>query len=410
MTPRTLCVAFALATLPALGSLPGCGSSTEQAQTETGSLKLPILATAPSGITYRLSNGTIDIVGAQNITFNTNDYSSQTSILTNLTPGNYTLNLLTGWQLQRVEAGGTTDVDATLVTPVPIAFQIQSDSLTGVQLLFATDGGEVVFGDGQLEVTVAVDDSIEQPDAENTVARCSDGVDNDADGYVDCQDFDCQALDGLCEQGAENTAARCSDGIDNDGNGYVDCDDFGCSGLGACSSSSESGAASCSDGIDNDGDGYIDCRDFDCDGFNDCERFEQSCSDGIDNDGDGLTDCEDNNCAASCGPTAVENTSALCSDGIDNDADGAVDCADSECASFPNCDPLAENTDLACSDGVDNDGNGYMDCADWSCAGLGGCPSESDVAACSDGIDNDGDGYIDCNDFNCNNVVGVCGN
>ena len=48
---------------------------------------------------------------------------------------------------------------------------------------------------------------------------CDDGIDNDGDGYVDCDDFDCPPYEG----GGNN-----DDGIDNDDDGYIDCDDFDC--------------------------------------------------------------------------------------------------------------------------------------------------------------------------------------
>lgn len=49
---------------------------------------------------------------------------------------------------------------------------------------------------------------------------CTDGIDNDSDGYVDCEDPDC-ADDTNCPE-------ICTDGIDNDADGYVDCDDQEC--------------------------------------------------------------------------------------------------------------------------------------------------------------------------------------
>ena len=73
---------------------------------------------------------------------------------------------------------------------------------------------------------------------ENTNAACSDGVDNDRDGYVDCNDFSCSrnpALTvcpsdgGVPTPSPENTNATCRDGVDNDRDGYVDCNDFDCS-------------------------------------------------------------------------------------------------------------------------------------------------------------------------------------
>ena len=98
---------------------------------------------------------------------------------------------------------------------------------------------------------------------ENTIALCTDGIDNDGDGLPDCLDPDCQALGAnTCP---ENTIILCNDGIDNDGDGLPDCQDPDCLALtGACT---ENTPALCSDGIDNDGDGLIDCADGDCAGL-----------------------------------------------------------------------------------------------------------------------------------------------
>lgn len=53
---------------------------------------------------------------------------------------------------------------------------------------------------------------------------CTDGVDNDADGWVDAADPDCAS--GQNETGFGN--AGCNDGIDNDGDGAADADDPEC--------------------------------------------------------------------------------------------------------------------------------------------------------------------------------------
>ena len=55
---------------------------------------------------------------------------------------------------------------------------------------------------------------------------CSDGVDNDGDGSVDCADSDCS---GIQPCGRERKGPTCSDGYDNDGDGLTDCDDPDCS-------------------------------------------------------------------------------------------------------------------------------------------------------------------------------------
>jgi hypothetical protein len=57
------------------------------------------------------------------------------------------------------------------------------------------------------------------------VPQCSDGIDNDGDGYTDYpNDPGCTDLDDP----TENPNPPCSDGIDNDGDGLVDCADPGC--------------------------------------------------------------------------------------------------------------------------------------------------------------------------------------
>jgi len=129
--------------------------------------------------------------------------------------------------------------------------------------------------------------------------------------------------------GPENTPAACSDGVDNDGDGDIDCADSECQGLAVCTESD------CSNGIDDDGDGLTDCMDPDCQPTIDCrENTATACNDGIDNDGDGLTDCDDDECSA----MLVCNVESICDDGIDNDNDGATDCDDHpDCDSAVNC-------------------------------------------------------------------------
>lgn len=101
---------------------------------------------------------------------------------------------------------------------------------------------------------------------------------------------------------AENFLETCSDGQDNDDDGFVDCKDTGCSEQDHCKESSD---ATCVDGKDNDQDGLIDCKDPTCCLYAKCfqdatcgEKTARACVDGADNDGNGLTDCADFSCAA----------------------------------------------------------------------------------------------------------------
>ncbi|MBR4986054.1 MAG: hypothetical protein IKY83_09985 [Proteobacteria bacterium] len=285
--------------------------------------------------------------------------------------------------------------------------------------------------------------------AENTVYYCTDGFDNDLDGLADCEDPDCQAVGtkeipgpgAICCPGvtdangiwspAENTPFACSDGIDNDGNGFSDCHDNACKQLSVCcvKTGDENTVDACSDGIDNDCDGYADCNDYSCKGGNSkdsaatpesiayCELSQnttiikgdentlEACSDGIDNDGDGYADCNDYSCNglgtskdSTATPEAIaycsvaeekENTDATCSDKRDNDLDGLIDCDDPNCSNIAYCqdagleppvrpehfdqlDPtqraaILAQEQLVCTDGIDNNKNGKADCDEYQC-------------------------------------------
>jgi hypothetical protein len=151
-----------------------------------------------------------------------------------------------------------------------------------------------------------------------TSELCSNGMDDDRDAAVDCQDSDC-ALDDACFE------SMCDDGLDNEGDGTADLDDSDC-----CLDEGVCVERSCDDDIDNDFDNRYDCDDEDC--LSDPACIESLCDDGIDNDGDVQFDCEDYDCR-----TNVACIEALCSDGVDNDDDFSPDCLDFDCRRDPAC-------------------------------------------------------------------------
>lgn len=63
----------------------------------------------------------------------------------------------------------------------------------------------------------------------------------------------------------------CANGVDDDGDGLVDCDDPDCDDYPACNPPVEE---ICDNGIDDDGDGLVDCDDPDCQDFKGCEPDE----------------------------------------------------------------------------------------------------------------------------------------
>ncbi len=369
---------------------------------------------------------------------------------------------------------------------------------------------------------------------------CNDNIDNDLDSLItgdyffwndstDCRDLDCNNTIAATVNGHNvycqyRHELNCTDGFDNDGDGYTDCQDMDCFGNVAAGCPSDEGAAgapstTCFDGINNDYDyglwkndsvqiskqeldvgqnwelgpahythpispsdaiQLIDCRDPDCDGAvsaagHVCQFGEEiNCTDGFDNDGDGYTDCQDYDCRLRYKDGTLANTSNInesrlacplteatspdgtlhndntsgywCADGIDNDLDKfiartwetydvnkwirrnlgqtdnttGIDCRD------PDCDGLVGNSiglqlceygnETSCSDAFDNDADNAMDCADSDCAGKGGacrpCPLYENISddSCMNNYDDDHDGLIDAQDPDCyGKVVDIYG-
>ena len=279
---------------------------------------------------------------------------------------------------------------------------------------------------------------------------CDNGVDDNGNGLVDCEDPQCDGfVDGAttCGVGAcaatGNLVCQTPDQVDT------------CT-PGAPQAEGPFGEPSCNDGVDNDCDGLTDGEDPDC------AEPPEICDNGVDDNLNGLTDCADPQCdnfvygPTTCGvgacvasgqevcqtpdivDTCEPGTSgaegpfgdATCQDGIDNDCDGLTDAADPDCAAPPEI----------CDNGVDDNGNGLVDCADPQCdgfvdgacaTGLPGicadgtfvCQNGGQVcqqnqgagtegpfgdATCDDGLDNDCDGLTDVDDPDCDPVPEIC--
>lgn len=240
--------------------------------------------------------------------------------------------------------------------------------------------GYIDYVDGDLDRDAGCTSRLDNDEAN---PECSDGRDNDGDGRVDWpRDQGCDDRFGL----SESAKRACEDGRDNDGDGFVDFpQDIGCS---SAEDRTENNPA-CSDGLDNDDDGQVDFpEDIGCTSLRDDAESQGECSDGFDNDGDGLVDFGQD---PSCTNAFDSEDAQACFDGIDNDGDGFIDFPqDPDCASETD---LTENSD-ECSDGVDNDGDGLIDGLDPACE-VSSDLRESQDPACADGVDNDGDGRAD---------------
>jgi formylglycine-generating enzyme required for sulfatase activity len=185
---------------------------------------------------------------------------------------------------------------------------------------------------------------------------------------------------GKQEETEGTTPGDCTDGIDNDGDGDLDCDDDGCIDSSDCSGepdtgTEDTGGETDDSSVDNDGDGISE-NDGDCDdsdatiypGASDAtvDGVDQDCNsfDGPDNDGDGFA-------PQSAGGTDCDDTDSLSTTTTsDADCDGALtvdDCDDGDPTVFPGA------VDIS-NDGIDQDCNGV----DLIC-GLTNCDTNLDL-------------------------------
>jgi len=272
--------------------------------------------------------------------------------------------------------------------------------------------------------------------------QCSDGYDNDGDGSIDADDFECFQWSQNSEV---SPVGECFDGTDNDGDGWYDSADPSCAvgifeagpcddvfdsggtvgqvawpGETGCDSPNDPGedagtmSPACSDLVDNDGDGWIDGLDLGCPTGGTLGEMNpttspvdyietiRTCNNHIDDDGDGWIDADDPGCShggdISEGPDFF---SFACINTLDDDGDGWIDALDPGCVDGFDDDETDAGI-YACSDGIDNDGDANIDRLDSGC--YNGFDSSEDIAVppeCRDGIDNDGDGYVDTDDLGC---------
>lgn len=267
------------------------------------------------------------------------------------------------------------------------------------------------------------------------VEVCNNSIDDDQDGQTDCDDSDCAAAPGcfeICNNG----------GIDDDNNGSADCLDSACSADPVCTDPASDGDG---DGVANGSDNCAAIsnpgqEDTDNDGIgNACDTFENDCSNGISDDDDAAVDCGDSNCAGdpACTDTdtdgipdsvdnclsvanplqedtdgdgignACDTTEGVCNNGKDDDNDGDIDCADSECAATIICNNPSGDDD---SDGVLN---GVDNCPSVANAGqqdtdgdgLGNACDDAE-GDCTNGVSDDNDADIDCADSDCSALPG----
>jgi hypothetical protein len=146
------------AALAASAGLGGCRSEHDEAPPErAGTVTLSLMGTA-EGVAYRLRHARFTIAetllpGASAVLESDTDPNA-TVLTTALPAGDYSINLETGWTLERSET--LQAVEATLISPNPTSFQIRAASTTNAIYRFATGGGVVTVGSGTLAIGIDI--------------------------------------------------------------------------------------------------------------------------------------------------------------------------------------------------------------------------------------------------------------
>jgi alpha-tubulin suppressor-like RCC1 family protein len=146
-----------------LGALGGCKSASDRVGTVSLELRKDV-----DGVAYRLRDGVFSVllVGSTTPvdTIQTEANPDATSIQRSLAPGNYNVNLASGWRLEKQTTTGFTNVGAQLVSQNPAVVTIVDGQITETAFAFQTDGGvTVVIGNGTLSLAIDVLDQSRLP-------------------------------------------------------------------------------------------------------------------------------------------------------------------------------------------------------------------------------------------------------
>lgn len=164
--------AFGL-TFSAISTLLSCSgkhprsdaSDSAQAPLPAGQLRMALSAHGESGALYRLRNANFNVRRDDFSffqTFQTESDPLATTLEATLPVGNFFIdaqpdfNTVSGFVLERIDAGVSVRVGATLLSPVEQSFQIRGNEETFVGYRFETNGEVVDFGQGRLVVTLDV--------------------------------------------------------------------------------------------------------------------------------------------------------------------------------------------------------------------------------------------------------------
>ncbi|HTV21125.1 MAG TPA: hypothetical protein VMG12_20710 [Polyangiaceae bacterium] len=156
-----------------LSAITGCSGGTDTSAIEAGdgvqragALQIPLTATAPSGVVYRLSNAVFEITNPfvfppVSLEVPADDDTLTVELPPSVFDFDYSVFLRDGWELREVAADGSERVvNATLASFNPTSFTIRAQRTTPLTYQFRASSGVITTGDGAVSIDVAVDDSL----------------------------------------------------------------------------------------------------------------------------------------------------------------------------------------------------------------------------------------------------------
>jgi hypothetical protein len=172
---RRWCLGIVGLTIVGGATVVGCSGEPVRGE-EVGTLNLPLSTRGPSGTEYRLRDATFQISSSSyyyddygaggegssgNYTVSSEDDPSASSITLSVERGYYSVRLLPGFRMEKIEDGEATNVEATLLSPATQWIYVYQRSSTWVSYEFGL-GERSLWFNGDLTIGVQVYENPEQ--------------------------------------------------------------------------------------------------------------------------------------------------------------------------------------------------------------------------------------------------------
>ncbi|WP_437680023.1 lysyl oxidase family protein [Sorangium sp. So ce131] len=146
--------------LVGLATLIGCVAEERRVE-ETGQVEMSLTGASASGSVYRLRDAVVMVQGPANtLFFQTEEQPNRTTLSADVPAGSYFTFLQEGWRLERLRRDNVVEpVEAQLLSPNPLNFDVFPDERTQVALRFRVDAEDVELRQGAFDVVLEVEET-----------------------------------------------------------------------------------------------------------------------------------------------------------------------------------------------------------------------------------------------------------